>query len=121
MKCSLCSAGHYKEGRVCLQCYDAKSAKSRYMSYIMLSATLAFLLTLTIFMVKRAARKRGATSDSEVGKKALDFTVWAVILLQTMTQVATAGSDLPAVVKSITDLLKIVQIDLAYGKQRRAQ
>ena len=106
---------------MCLQCYDAKSAKSRYMSYIMLSATLAFLLTLTIFMVKRAARKRGSTSDSEVGKKALDFTVWAVILLQTMTQVATAGSDLPAVVKSITDLLKIVQIDLAYGKQRRAQ
>ena len=114
VRCSFCDRNYFKEGRVCLQCYDSESAKSRYLRYIALFGGLAALVLAITFVTMREAKKRGATSAGEVGKKAKEFAIWAVILLQTLTQVATAGSDLPAAVRSMTNMLKIVQIDFSY-------
>lgn len=105
--CSRCAAGYFKEGRMCLQCEDADATKSRYAGYIALGALAVCVALVVVLLVKVAARRRLAGAAPNVGQKAKDFAVWAVILLQTLTQVATAGSDLPAVVKRMTDLLKV--------------
>jgi len=43
---------------------------------------------------------------------AKDFVIWMVMMLQTLTQVSSAGTDLPPSVKAVTDFLKILQIEM---------
>jgi len=43
--------------------------------------------------------------------EARDFMLWVVVLLQTLTQVASAGKDLPEQVRKATDYLGVFQIE----------
>ena len=111
-KCAGCAAGFYEDDRQCKPCGD-ESGNEKFMPLILGGVFLVVLALVVAGLVHLGQKWKSQGSKHDPLMEAGDFVVWVVLLLQTLMQVSSAGTDLPPAVKSVNEFLSVVLIDFA--------
>lgn len=108
-RCSSCAQGFWKDGRNCNKCNQ--QGFDQVAPIFTLGGVMLGIFALVLLLMKYANNSTADTGHDQM-RAAGDFCIWMVMMLQTLTQVASASDDLPKSVKSITDFIMFIQIEM---------